>query len=151
NGFPPFPPGVPLDVDIYQAGFDASWELDVFGGNRRAVEAARAGVASAEYGRRDALVSLVAEVARNYVEARGFQQRLASARRNIDAQREVLTLAGDRFKAGLTGNLDVQQAAALLATTEAQVPALETGFAQSTHRLAVLLGVTPGSLAAELS
>jgi multidrug efflux system outer membrane protein len=151
NGFPPFPPGIPLDVNLYQAGFDASWELDVFGGTRRAIEAARAGVASAEYGRRDVLLSLIAEVARNYVEARGFQQRLAIAHRNIDAQRDTLGLVRDRFNAGLTSELDVQQAAALLATTEADVPALETGFALAAHRLAVLVDAPPGSLTAELS
>ncbi|MGD0783707.1 MAG: efflux transporter outer membrane subunit, partial [Candidatus Aminicenantales bacterium] len=151
NGFPPFPPGTPLEADVYQAGFDAAWELDVFGGARRAVEAARAGIASAEYGRRAALVSLLGEVARNYVEARTFQRRLAIARQNIRAAQDVLALARDRFKWGLTGNLDVQQATAFLETTEAQVPALETGFKTGAHRLAVLLGQPPGALLAELS
>jgi NodT family efflux transporter outer membrane factor (OMF) lipoprotein len=151
NGFPPFPPGTPLEADVYQAGFDAAWELDVFGGARRAVEAARAGIASAEYGRRTALVSLLGEVARNYVEARAFQRRLAIARQNIRAAQEVLALARDRFKWGLTGELDVQQATAFLETTEAQVPALETGFKTGAHRLAVLLSQPPGALLAELS
>ena len=123
NGFPPFPPGTPLDADIYQAGFDAAWELDVFGGTRRAVQAADAEIAAAEFDRRDVLVSLYGEVARNYVEARGFQRRLAITRQNIQAQSDVLALTRDRFNAGLTGELDVQQAAVLLATTEAQVPA----------------------------
>ena len=79
NGFPPFPPGMPVEADVYQAGFDAAWELDVFGGTRRAAEAARAEVAAAEFGRRDLLITIFAEVARNYVDARAFQRRLAVA------------------------------------------------------------------------
>jgi NodT family efflux transporter outer membrane factor (OMF) lipoprotein len=147
----PLPANVPFENNIYQAGFDASWEIDVFGGARRAVEAARNDTAAAEYGRRAALVSLLGEVARYYVEARGFQQRLAIARQNIQAQQVIVALARSRFKGGLTSELDVQQAAALLATTEAQVPALETSFKEAAHRLGVLLGQPPGALLAELS
>jgi outer membrane protein, multidrug efflux system len=151
NGFPEFPPGIPLDGNVYQAGFDAAWELDVFGGTRRAVEAANANIASSEFAERDVLVSLQGEVARNYIEARGFQRRLAIAHENIAAQQEVLELTRDRFKAGLGGDLDVQQSSALLAATQAQVPPLETGFKQSVYRLGVLLGLTPGALVNELS
>jgi len=147
----PLPANVPFENNVYQAGFDASWEIDVFGGTRRAVEAAKTGAAAAEYGRRAALVSLLGEVARYYVEARGFQQRLAIARQNIEAQQVMVALARSRFKGGLTSELDVQQAAALLATTEAHVPALETGFKEAAHRLGVLLGQPPGALLAELS
>jgi NodT family efflux transporter outer membrane factor (OMF) lipoprotein len=147
----PLPANVPFENNIYQAGFDATWEIDVFGGARRAVEAAGNDIAAAEYGRRAALVSLLGEVARYYVEARGFQQRLAIARQNIQAQQVVVALARSRFKGGLTSELDVQQAAALLATTEAQVPALETSFKEAAHRLGVLLGQPPGALLAELS
>jgi NodT family efflux transporter outer membrane factor (OMF) lipoprotein len=151
NGFPPFPPGTPLGADVYQAGFDAAWELDVFGGTRREVEAANAVIGVFEQGRRDALVSLLGEVARDYVEARGFQRRLVIAKENIQAQREQVQLTRDRYNAGLGGELDVQQASALLATTEAQVPGLETGFRQSAYSLAVLLGRPPGTLVDELS
>ena len=152
NGFPEFPPGiVPFGAEIYQAGFDATWELDVFGGTRRAVEAANAAIASSEFGERDVLVSLQGEVARNYIEARSFQKRLAIARQNIAAQQDVLDLTRDRYKAGLSGDLDVQQASALLATTRAELPPLETGFRQSAYRLGVLLGLPPGALVEELS
>ncbi len=151
NGFPPFPPGVPLDANIYQAGFDAAWELDVFGGTRRAVQAADADIAAAEFGRREVLVSLLGEVARNYVEARGFQRHLVIAHQNIEAQQDVVNLTRDRFNAGLSGELDVQQAATQLSSLESQVPALETGFSQSAHRLAVLLGRPPGALMEELA
>jgi NodT family efflux transporter outer membrane factor (OMF) lipoprotein len=147
----PLPASVPFENDIYQAGFDASWEIDVFGGTRRAVEAARAETAAAEYGWRATLVSLLGEVARYYVEARGFQQRLAIAHQNIDAQQAIVTLTRSLFKGGLTSELDVQEAAALLATTEAQVPSLETSFKEAAHRLGVLLGQPPGALLAELS
>src|SRR5581483_8001630 len=84
HGVPPFPPGiVPLENNVFQAGFDAAWELDVFGGVRRGIQAARAGVAAAEFGRRNALVSIRGEVGRNYFEARSYQLRLGVALDNI--------------------------------------------------------------------
>ena len=140
NSFPPIPPGTPLDYNLYNAGFDAAWELDLFGGTRRAVEAANAEIGAAEYGQRDVLVSLLAEVARNYITARGYQQRVAITRENISVQKDILNLTRSRYQNGLGSDLDVQQATALLAATESQVPSLETGFQQSVHHLAVLLG-----------
>ena len=151
NSFPPLPSGVPLDYNLYNAGFDAAWELDIFGGTRRAVEAANAEIGAAEYRQRDVLVSLLAEVARNYIGARGYQQRLAITRHNIQVQQEILDLTSNRFQNGLSSDLDVQQATALLTATEAQVPSLETGFDQSVHHLAVLLGQPPGALLDEMS
>jgi outer membrane protein, multidrug efflux system len=152
HGFPEFPAGFPIAADsIYQAGFDANWELDVFGGTRRAVEAANAAIVSSEFTARDVLVSLQGEVARNYLEARAFQRRLAIARENIAAQEDTLNLTRDRYRSGLSGDLDVQEAASLLAITRAEVPPLETGFAQSAHHLAVLLALPPGALLDELT
>ncbi|MGO8925777.1 MAG: efflux transporter outer membrane subunit [Limisphaerales bacterium] len=150
NSFPPVL-GTPLDYDLYTAGFDAAWELDLFGGTRRAVEAANARIGAAEYARRDVLVSLLAEAARNYLEARGYQQRLAITRQNIQVQKEILSLTRSLYQSGLSSDLDVQQAVALLTATEAQMPSLETGFAQSVHHLAVLLGQPPGALLGEMS
>ena len=147
----PIPANVPFENDVYQAGFDASWEIDVFGGTRRATEAARAGVAASEFGRRDTLVTLLGEVARNYVDARGFQRRLAIANENITAQSSALAITQDRFDKGLTSDLDVQQAGTLLATTKAEVPSLQTSLQAAIHRLDVLLGLPPGALQAELS
>jgi NodT family efflux transporter outer membrane factor (OMF) lipoprotein len=147
----PIPANVPFENDVYQAGFDASWEIDVFGGTRRATEAARAGVAASEFGRRDTLVTLLGEVARNYVDARGFQRRLAIANENIKAQSSALAITQDRFDKGLTSDLDVQQAGTLLATTKAEVPSLQTSLQAAIHRLDVLLGLPPGALQAELS
>jgi len=151
NGFPPLPPGTPLDYNLYNAGFDAAWELDIFGGTRRAVEAANAEIGAAQYGQRDVLVSLLAEVARNYISARAYQQRLVITRQNILVQQQILDLTSNRFQNGLSSELDVQQATALLTATEAQVPSLETGFDQSVHHLAVLLGQQPGALLEEMS
>ena len=113
NSFPPLPPGIPLDYNLYNAGFDAAWELDIFGGTRRAVEAANAEIGAAEYGQRDVLVSLLAEVARNYIGARSYQQRLAITRQNIQVQQEILDLTSNRFQNGLSSDLDVQQATAV--------------------------------------
>ena len=149
HAYPILPP--PLDFNLFDAHFDAAWELDVFGGTRRAVEAANARVGAAEYGQRDVLVSLLAEVARNYITARAYQQRLVIARANIRAQAAVLSLTTNRYATGLGDNLDVQQAAALLETTEAGVPSLQTGFDESVYHLAVLLGQPPGTLQPEMS
>jgi len=137
--------------DLFQGGFDATWELDVFGGVRRGVEAADADVAATENDRRDVLVSLLAEVSRNYVEVRGFQQRLVLANRTISLQQQTLELAEARFKAGLTGELDVSQARAQLATRQSQLPPLQIGLKQAIHRLGVLLGEQPTSLNDELA
>jgi NodT family efflux transporter outer membrane factor (OMF) lipoprotein len=147
----PIPANVPFENDVYQAGFDASWEIDVFGGTRRATEAARAGVAASEFGRRDTLVTLLGEVARNYVDVRGFQRRLAIANENIAAQSNALAITQDRFDKGLTSDLDVQQAGTLLATTKAEIPSLQTSLQAAMHRLDVLLGLQPGALLVELS
>jgi outer membrane protein, multidrug efflux system len=145
------PANVPFENNIYQAGFDASWEVDVFGGTRRATEAARAEVAAVEFGRRDTVVTLLAEVARNYVEARSYQRRLAIAQQNIHAQEESLAVTEKRFTNGVVPELDVQQAATLVATTHAEIPTLEIGLQISIHRLGVLLGQPPEALMEELS
>ena len=150
NSFPSLH-GVPVDYNLYEANFDAVWELDVFGGTRRAVEAASAQIGAAEYGQRDVLVSVLAEVARYYISARAYQQRLAIARDNIRVEQDVLDLTSNRFESGLNGNLDVQQAKAVLTATEAQVPSLQTGFDESVYSLAVLLGQPPGALVEEMS
>ncbi len=139
-----------FEQDLYQLGFDATWEIDVWGGIRRAVEAAQADIAAADESRRDVLVTLISEVGRNYVELRGFQKRLEIARRNIAAQRDTRDLARSRFAAGLVGELDVAQADSQLASSESVLPLLEAGEAQAAHRLGVLLGQAPGALLAEL-
>jgi outer membrane protein, multidrug efflux system len=144
-------PSGTLEQDLFQAGFDASWEIDLFGGVRRAIEAADADVAASVEDLRDVLVTLLSEVARNYVEVRGFQRRIDIAADNIRSQQETLELTQSRFDAGLTSQLDVVQAASQLATTQSQVPTLDTALKQGIHRLSVLLGLAPGALLSELS
>jgi multidrug efflux system outer membrane protein len=154
NGSPTLGGGVPsgeLEQGLFQSGFDARWEIDLFGGVRRSIEAADADLAASVEDLRGVLVTLLAEVARNYVEVRGFQRRVDIAQDNIRSQQDTLELTRARFDAGLTSELDVAQAASQLATTQAQVPTLETAVRQGIHRLSVLLGLAPGALLPELS
>jgi NodT family efflux transporter outer membrane factor (OMF) lipoprotein len=137
--------------DLFQAGLDASWEIDVFGGVRRAVEAADANIAAAQEDFRDTLVTLLGEVATNYFQIRGNQRRIAVAIENIDIQRKTVELTQGRFQAGLGSRLEVAQAEALLATTESQIPPFETAVKQSIHQLGVLIGSEPETLLPELS
>jgi outer membrane protein, multidrug efflux system len=148
---PTTPRNIAPENDLFQSGFDASWELDLFGRVRRTVEAASADLAATEDNRRDVLVTLLAEVARNYVDVRGFQQRLDITRDNIRTQQQTVELTTARFAAGLSSELDVAQARANLATTESQVPVLESSRTQAIHRLSVLLGQPPGALLGELA
>jgi len=132
--------------ELYAAGFDAAWELDLFGGKRRAVEAAEAGLQASEEDLRDVLVSLTAEVALNYVEVRSFQTRLSVAKANLDAQTETYNITKWRFQAGLATQLDVEQAKYGLEQTRANIPGLQIGLERAKNRLSVLLGQPPGSL-----
>ena len=135
---------------LYSTGFDASWEPDVFGSTRRTINAANADLAATVESLRDALVTLTAEVALNYVDVRSLQSRLAITRASIESQRETYNLAVSRYESGLATQLDVQQARTTLASSQAQVPSLETSLSEAKNRLAVLLGVRPGTLNAEL-
>jgi outer membrane protein, multidrug efflux system len=137
--------------NLFQGGFDASWEIDVFGGTRRAVEAANDDIQAAEEGYRDVLVSLISEVALNYVNARGFQRRIAITEDNARSQEETVHLTESRQEAGFTSDLDVAQAQAQLTATRSQIPSLDSQFRQAVHHLGVLLGRDPGALLAELS
>jgi NodT family efflux transporter outer membrane factor (OMF) lipoprotein len=137
--------------DLWQAGFDASWEIDVFGGTRRAVEAANADIDAAVEDRRDVLVTLLSEVGRNYIELRSAQRQYKVAQNNLDAQKQTLELTRSRFKAGLISELDVARAQAQVATTASQIPPLEAAIRQSIHRLSVLLGKDPNALSATLT
>ncbi|MDY0011862.1 MAG: efflux transporter outer membrane subunit [Rhodocyclaceae bacterium] len=137
--------------DLYRAGFDASWEPDVFGGQARGLEAAQADLEASAASLGHTRVSLVAEVALNYVELRAFQTRQAVARANQASQAETLQLTEWRAQAGLTTFLDVEQARGNLAQTTALLPTLATGEAQAQHRLAVLTGQAPGALIERLA
>ncbi len=143
-------PGVGRNQELYDAGFDATWELDFFGRVRRSVQAGTAEVQAAEANRRDALVSLISEVARNYFELRGAQNELGVARRNAENQRETLNITQARLDGGRGTELDVARARAQLNSTLASIPPLETAAARARHRLDVLTGREPTALLAEL-
>jgi NodT family efflux transporter outer membrane factor (OMF) lipoprotein len=130
---------------------DAAWELDVFGGKRRNVEAAEADLDAAVENRRDVLVSLAAEVGSNYVALRSLQQQLIIAHNNLKTQRHSAEIARKRFEAGFVSGLDVASANAQVATLEAQVPALESSIQATIFSIAVLLGQDPGALVVELT
>ncbi|HEY4973345.1 MAG TPA: TolC family protein [Steroidobacteraceae bacterium] len=139
-----------VDVQSYSVGFDASWELDLFGRTRRATQAASADLGAQAANLEQTRVIVAAEVARNYFELRGTQRQLAVAHDNIDNQREALRLTQVRFDAGRVTELDVDSALARLKTTEATLPLLEAQEQSYGYRLAVLLGANPGDLDAEL-
>jgi multidrug efflux system outer membrane protein len=140
----------PVEYNNFQGGLSASWELDVFGGIRRNVQAATADMTAAEENRRDVLVILLGDVGRVYAQLRGFQRRLEIANKNIKTQQDTLDLTSARAKAGLATELDVSRAAAQLESTKSVVPSLISGIDVSIHRLSVLLGEEPGALRSEL-
>ena len=138
--------------NLYQAGFDASWEIDVFGGVRRSVEAARDDIEANIEDRHVVLLTLLSEIARDYIDYRGFARQIEIAVENLKAQRETLAVTRRQFEAGLktATELDVARAQALVSTTESQIPALETSLRQTAHAIAVLLGKEPNALMQEL-
>ncbi|MFH2134615.1 MAG: efflux transporter outer membrane subunit [Pseudomonadota bacterium] len=130
----------------YNAGFDASWEIDLFGGLRRASEAAEADAGATLANLYNTQVTLAAEVALNYVQLRSLQQRLDIARNNLAAQRETLKITEWRAQAGLVTSMEVEQANSNLQQTLAGIPTLATNLSKAEHRLAVLLGQFPTTL-----
>jgi len=137
--------------DLYRAGFDAGWELDVFGGVRRSVEAAEAQIDVVVEDRRDVLVTLTSEVATNYAELRGTQARIEIAKQNLATQRRSLALTRRRLEGGFVTGLDVANAEAQVASTESTIPTFEASARQSIYAIAVLLGLEPGALVEELN
>jgi len=127
----------------YQAGFDAAWELDFWGRFRRGVESANANMYTTLANYDDILVSLIAEVARNYFNIRTFEQRLEVARENVKLQEKSLDIAAARYQGGVADQLDVTQAKSLLKQTQATIPPLEASLYQTKNALAILLGILP--------
>jgi len=137
--------------ESYSLGFDAGWEIDVFGGVHRAVAAADADLEAVEANLGDVRVSLAAETALNYVEVRTFQSRLETAIANLTAQTETFDLVGFRFEAGLTDELAFHQARYQLESTRSLIPALRAGLEAAKNRLAILTGRPPGAMDALLA
>ncbi|HVT87933.1 MAG TPA: efflux transporter outer membrane subunit [Tepidisphaeraceae bacterium] len=137
--------------DLFTAGLDASWEIDVFGGTRRSIEAADADLQSTIEDRNDVLISLIAEVALNYIDLRSFQHEIDIARRNLADQRSSADLTRQRRIAGFVSALDTANADASVASTESQIPSLEAAVRQTIYSLSVLLGLEPATLLKELN
>lgn len=140
-----------LPYNLFQTGFDATWELDLWGRVARSVEAAEAGVTASEDSVRDVLVTSSAELARNYIRLRGAQRKLQITRANLDIARQSLSLTQARAAGGLTTDLDVANAAALVATIEAQLPAQEQAQAELVNAIALLMGAAPQTMTVELA
>ena len=138
-----------VDIESSSVGFDASWEIDLFGHVRHETAAARAIMGAEQASLADAQVTVAAEVARNYFELRGTQRQIAVARDNLTNQREALRLTQVRYEAGRVTELDTDSAQARLKATEATLPLLEAAEKRYSYRLAVLLGVPPGQLDAQ--
>jgi NodT family efflux transporter outer membrane factor (OMF) lipoprotein len=130
----------------YNVGFDAVWEVDIWGKFRRAVESGVANLETSIANYDDVLVSLTAEVARTYILLRTFEERLEIARENVGIQQRSLEIAEIRFKAGAVTELDVVQAKSLLRNTEALIPRFEAAVRQAKNALAILMGALPGEI-----
>jgi multidrug efflux system outer membrane protein len=146
---PGFGPGR-INAQSDSLGFDAAWEIDLFGHVRRSVEAARDDLGAERANYQDAQVTVAAEVARNYFELRGAQKRLAVARENLATEHQTLELTQLLDETGRGSELDVQRSRARLKATEATIPPLEAAEKQAGYRLAVLIGQRPGQLDEEL-
>src|SRR5918994_5636606 len=141
----------PRGFTTYRTGFDAFWEIDLFGRIRSQVRAASAIAESFAASAEDVRVIVASEVARNYFEMRGLQQQLTVGERSLTNQRDTLRLAQVRRDAGFGEEQDVASAAARVAAIDASLPALRGAVARREHRLAVLIGARPGLLGVDLS
>jgi NodT family efflux transporter outer membrane factor (OMF) lipoprotein len=142
---------VPGHLNFYSVGFDATWEVDLFGGVRRSVEEAKANTDADRWARRDGEVTLTAEVATDYLTLRAVQARIGIGHAELARQQDLFVLIGARRKAGFVTNLDVNQQATLVNTSAAQIPQLEAQAKTQIHALGVLLGEPPEALESELA
>ncbi len=149
NPLPGLAPGI--EYNLFELGFDALWEVDLFGRQQRRLEAVTAELQGANEEYRQSLVSLTAEVARNYIDYRSLQNQLRITRSNLESQRHTLVLTEKLFNEGVGTRHDVVRARAQTEATEAQIPALEAGLFANQRQLEVLIGQQPGTLAAELN
>lgn len=140
-----YPPGVG-NSQYYRAGIDASWDLDIFGGKKHALEAAKANVAIARENMHIMQVNLLAELVEDYAILRTSQNRLAIAKKNIMAEQAALDLTSRAYKAGLTRKMDVERARAQVSTSQAELPPIRTTIAKMEHAISVLTGQYPGAM-----
>ncbi|MGI9213918.1 MAG: efflux transporter outer membrane subunit [Methylococcaceae bacterium] len=142
---------VPRDLELFNAGFDATWEVDLFGRLRRRVEVSEAQMEISRAERRDIIVSVIAETVRNYLLLRGAQAERSVALANLANQQEVLSITQVQLEAGKATDLDTARIRELLSVTRAGLPELDTQEAQAIHRISVLTGQLPGALQDTLS
>lgn len=136
--------------NLFQATFDMTWEIDLFGGIYRGVQAQYALYGAAIWDWRGVTVSLLGELARNYMELRGAQQQIVVAKNNVSVQQNTLKITQQRLEAGLATSLDVTRAQSQLSTTESLIPIFQYIVKKSIHRISILLGLEPGALYSEL-
>lgn len=136
---------------IFQAGFDSSWELDLFGGTRRSIQAAKASLEASVDDLQATRLTLLGDVAKNYIDLRAYQAKRAIILRNMVAQQQTVEVTRERYKLGLTNYLDVAQAEAQQSTTASDLPTINASIKQAIHRLSILLGKEPNALKAELT
>ncbi len=148
--FPNLPPTLVNPYNQYQLGLGASWTLDIFGGQRRSIEAANAQMEAAVEGAHAALLSMVSDVAATYVDLRGAQLRRKVLERSLATQRDLLQLTRDRRNAGLTSDLDVENAKAEVGTTQAELPLADREITVDINELSELMARPPEALRAEL-
>lgn len=138
------------NLDFFEIGFDAEWEIDLFGAKAHEINAAQARVESTEESLRDVWVTLSAEIARTYIELRGLQERLVLNKKNTESQQETVQLTEQLIQLGTATEIDLKQTEEQLNTLAAQRPLLELAIHKAIHRLSVLLGYAPGELFGEL-
>lgn len=143
--------GGDVERNLFQAGLDASWELDLFGGTRRNIEASDADIQAALEDRRDVMVSMAAEVGNQYIALRTLQRQLDIARGNLKTQKHTAEITRKRYEAGYVGALDLANARSEVATTESQIPTFESSAQEAIYSLSLLLGLDPAALDRELS
>ena len=151
TGVPPGGLGPGIHSNLWQAGFDASWEIDIFGGIRRIIEATDANYQAVAEDRADVTLTLVAEVARDYVDLRGAQRRIEVARNNLAIERDLLALTQSLLAAGLAPQQDWLRAEAQVRDIQAAIPEFETDERAAAYRIAALIGRPFTEVSVELS
>src|ERR1700691_1640510 len=150
TGVPPGGLGPGVHSNLWLAGFDASWEIDIFGGERRTIEAATANYEAVSEDRADVVLTLLAEVARDYVELRAAQRRTEVARRNLLIERDLQSLSASLLAASLAPEQDLLRAQAQVFDIEAALPGFATDKRTAVYRIAALIGQPPNEVVAEL-
>jgi NodT family efflux transporter outer membrane factor (OMF) lipoprotein len=138
-------------LSLYDVGFDATWEVDLFGGTRRAIEAASAEASAVDADLDDTHVQLSAEIAQTYVDLRDQQQRIALVRESAELEEQILTLTQQRRAQGVASDLDVERIRTQVENTRESLIPLDVQITESLDRLAVLTGREPGALDMELA